>query len=474
MKSKKYMFYFAVILVLIFVLACTNETNVKKTERINVEKTSDEKIITLNMQGHWKGEDLRENYVTETIKEFEIKNSDVKVNLKWNADFPNGRKGSLDATLNQFKTGDIDWDIIWLEPFYYQEIALELGQDWGQKNLVDFETLPGFKETQKDFIINDPQYRNHMNGIITGPYIEGFYQPFFYNKELTEMMGIQIKDKDMTFEDLLGYFKAVHDYNEEHGTNIPILYDSGDYKGGIGYAPSTWNIFQSLFRSEFSDLEELKSTEPSEKKLAVLRKVLGSLEELSKYDPLIEGWENLPWFDTRYYVLENEAVFTAAGASWMYSHWHGIDAKKTAKMVPVEMPMYQEVNHYIGGYNPMFAVSKNSPNVDKATELLMEFATSKDAEKWTRYAKAPSGIKGGISEAGTTSAEVTPFDTFIIYISDKYGGNLYDSKTVDYILGEKYKDITVQFSMSLGAVMDGKMTAEEAYKKILEDMEQFK
>jgi len=154
----------------------------------------------------------------------------------------------------------------------------------------------------------------------------------------------------------------------------------------------------------------------------------------------------------------------------MYSHWHGIDARKSMKMVPVEMPMYQEVNHYIGGYNPMFAVAKDSPVRDEAIELMMAFSTPNTAEKWIRYAKGPTGIKGGISEAGSTSAKTTQFDTFITYITDKYGGNVFDSKTVDYILGEKYKDLTVKFAMHLGAVMDGKATADEAYENILADM----
>lgn len=425
----------------------------------------------INMQGHWKDEDLRENFVLETIKEFEVRNPDLNLNLKWNKDFEGGRKGALNAIVDQIKNGEIKWDIIWLEPFYYQEIASALGdKDWGKKYLVDFEKVTGFADSQKSFILSNPQYRNHMNGILTGPYIEGFYQPFFYNKKLTDMMGISIKEKGMTYNDLLGYFKAVDDYNKKNGTNIPILYESGDYKGGIGYASSTWNIFQSLFRSEFSDLKELENLNYSEEKMVALKKTLYSIEELSKYKPLIKGWKNLNWFETRDYVLNDKAVFTVCGASWMFSHWHGIDADKTKKMVPVEMPVYREVNHYMGGYNPMFAVMKDSPVVKEATDLLMSFSTANSAEKWIRYAKAPSGVKGNISKSGSDSKNADQFDRFITYITNKYGGNIFDSKTVDYILGSKYKDLTLDFTMHLGAVMDGDITAEQAYNLIVSDM----
>ncbi|HLG25109.1 MAG TPA: ABC transporter substrate-binding protein [Candidatus Nanoarchaeia archaeon] len=470
--KKKLLIELAVLLILVVVVVGCRGGEVK-TKRIDVKSSSSGVIKTINMQGHWKGEDLREAFVTETVKESEARNPDVKVNIKWNADFPGGREGALQATIDELKSGKTDWDIIWLEPFYYQEIAEGLSDpNWGKNYLVDFEAVPEFKESQKSFILSDPQFRNHMNGVITGPYIEGFYQPFFYNKDLTDKIGINIKESGMTFDDLLGYFKTIDDYNKAHGTNISILYDSGDYKGGIGYGPSTWNLFQSLFRSEFTSLEDIQDTKHSPQKLAAVKKVLTSLEQLSKYKPLIPGWEELPWFETRYYVLEDKAVFTVAGASWMYSHWHGIDARKTMKMVPVEMPMYQPVNHYIGGYNPMFAVVKDSPLREESVKLMMAFSTPNVAEKWVRYAKGPSGIKGSISQAGSTSNDVTQFDKFITYATDKYGGNIYDSKTVDYVLGEQYKDITLQFTKHLGDVMDGKVTADEAYNQILEDMKQ--
>ena len=331
--KKKLLIELAVLLILVVVVVGCRGGEVK-TKRIDVKSSSSGVIKTINMQGHWKGEDLREAFVTETVKESEARNPDVKVNIKWNADFPGGREGALQATIDELKSGKTDWDIIWLEPFYYQEIAEGLSDpNWGKNYLVDFEAVPEFKESQKSFILSDPQFRNHMNGVITGPYIEGFYQPFFYNKDLTDKIGINIKESGMTFDDLLGYFKTIDDYNKAHGTNISILYDSGDYKGGIGYGPSTWNLFQSLFRSEFTSLEDIQDTKHSPQKLAAVKKVLTSLEQLSKYKPLIPGWEELPWFETRYYVLEDKAVFTVAGASWMYSHWHGIDARKTMKIL---------------------------------------------------------------------------------------------------------------------------------------------
>lgn len=423
------------------------------------------KTITLNMIGHWKGEDKRQNFVTETLQQFEIENPTIKVNLKWNMDFPGGRDGALKAVSDQIKAGTTDWDIIWMEPFNYQPVADVLGdQAWGQKYLVDFEQVAGFTESQKSFIISDPQYRDHMNGMLTGPYIEGFYQPMFYNKEVADMMGLTIKEKDMTYADFLGYVKAVDTYNKAHGTAIAALYESENQPGGGAGGTSTWNLFQNLFRSKLDTLEEVKSLDPSPKKYAAIRSVFDSLQELSQYSPLIKSHAQNDWFTTRGMILDNTALFTDAGASWMYSHWAGIDSSKVMKMYPVEMPAYKQVPVYMGGYNPMFAVMKNSPHKEEAIKLLMAFSTSKSAELWSRYAKAPSGIKGNVSQAGQGTDQ---YDKFITYISDKYGGNIYDSKTVDYVLGKKYVSLTDSFALTITDIIDGKITAAAAYDQII-------
>jgi len=103
----------------------------------------------------------------------------------------------------------------------------------------------------------------------------------------------------------------------------------------------------------------------------------------------------------------------------------------------------------------------------------MEFSKPNTAEKWVRYAKGPSGIKGNITDSGDSSENADQYDRFISYITEEYGGNVYDTKTVDYILGRKYKDISPKFYRHLVSIMKGEITAEEAYALIMADMEAF-
>ena len=79
------------------------------------------------------------------------------------------------------------------------------------KHLVDFGQVPEFKKTQKNFIFDDPIWAAQTGGIIVGPMLEGYCHAIFYNKDVAERVGIEIKDMGMTFDDLLKYVKAVYD-----------------------------------------------------------------------------------------------------------------------------------------------------------------------------------------------------------------------------------------------------------------------
>lgn len=108
------------------------------------------------------------------------------------------------------RTGNLAWDVIWMDPRIYLFVAEELGDpEWGKKYLINFEEVAGFTKTQKPFILEDPIYRNQTGGILVGPHLEGFYWALFYNANVAARIEIEIKPESMTFDDLLGYVKMV-------------------------------------------------------------------------------------------------------------------------------------------------------------------------------------------------------------------------------------------------------------------------
>jgi len=76
---------------------------------------------------------------------------------------------------------------------------------WVTEHIVDFSKVPGFQDSQKDFIVEDPRYRERMGGMLTGPCTEGYMQNMWFNDAVARRVGLKIKEREMTFDDLLGY-----------------------------------------------------------------------------------------------------------------------------------------------------------------------------------------------------------------------------------------------------------------------------
>lgn len=418
----------------------------------------------VNWMGHWMNEDKRETLVLEAAQEFAFLNQDITVNLKFPQEIMGVRSKPLvgEYIANMIRTGNIEWDIIWLDDQIYQYAAEELDDpEWGKRYLVDFEQVAGFQGTQKTFIIADPTYREQTGGILVGPYLEGYYHALFYNADLAAQMGIEIKQQGMSFEDLLGYVKAVQDYNQQNGTDIAAFYEAKDW-------PSLEILFQHLLKSEIEDFAESKANVTSEEKQAAFLKTLQAFEELGKYDPLISSHNENIWFETRGLILEDKALFYVNG-TWMYSHWRQVGGdEKLKKMIPVEMPAFQQTNHYSGGYIPTWAVMKFSPNRENAIKLMMFWSTPKVAEKWIRYTKNPTGIAGhmAIAEEGAD-----PFELFQHRITDQYGPNVQYSANVGYIFGLENQALQSDVEIKIRELLTGQTTAEEAYEQIISQLQ---
>lgn len=436
-----------------------NEGNIHIDSNVPDEK----RYKQVNWMGHWLHEDLRETLVREVAKEFEFENHDIILNLKFPQEIMGVRSKPLVAKhiANMIRSRNIEWDVIWLDDNIYALVAEELNDtEWGKKHLVDFEAIPGFIETQKRFIIDNPIYRSQTGGMIVGPYIEGYLYALWYNKNVAQQLGLTIKNRDMTFDDLIAYAQGVHEYNSHNNIPISLFYEAKDW-------PTLEMVFQRLVKSTFKNYNEAISKVPSVRKREALLKAFQAFEQLGDYHPLIPSHNKNIWFDTRHLVLDDKALFYVGG-TWMYSHWRGLDQNKLDKMVPAELPVFQKVDHSLGGYIPSWAVIKDSPNREAAISLVMYWSRSQVAEKWVRYTKNPTGLRGNLdnAELGTDLYEKFQFD-----IIEKYGSNLDYSADDAYIFGNKSSQSGTRIDQLMRMLLTGKITAEQAYKDIVEQFE---
>ena len=436
----------------------------QKTETFEKKRIS-EKVgkpkIKLNWIGHWLDNHDRETLVREVAKEFSIKYPQIELNLK----FPQSIRGYRSKRdmakmyAEMIRSGNYEWDIIWLDDQSYQYVADELQDpDWGPKYLVDFGQIPGYKDTQKDFIFNDPIWAAQTGGIIVGPMLEGYYHAIFYNKDIADKIGIEIKDMGMTFDDLLGYVKAVDEYKKKTGSDIAAFYESSDWT-------CQEILFQRLLKSEIGDFKKSLEHKGSAEKNAAFKKTLEAFEKLGNYKPLYKKRKKSLWYETRQVPLNDEVLFYVNGL-WMYSQWMSIDEEKSKKMVPAEMPVFKEVDFYQGGYIPVWAVWKDAPQKEEAVEFVKFWSRPQVAEKWVRYTMAPTGVKGHLT---TGTEREHPFAVWQAKITRKYIGNIYYIPSTAYIFGEEEQNALLLDAVKteILKLLDGETTAKKAYKRVL-------
>ena len=423
----------------------------------------------LNWMGHWKGEDTREQLVEEVKKEFEFLHPDIKVNLIYDLDLDAEgeyfKKKVANTIVEMIRTGEITYDVIFLGITVYNYVAEILDDpDWGPKHLLDFSTVPGFLERQKEFIISTPYYKNQTGGIFVGPFIEGLYTCLWYNKKTAYKAGIEVAERGMTTDQFLGYARQLAAYNKANGTKIPLLSFSSFYRPEV--------LFEFIFKTWFNNPESVVELTYSNEKAQAFLDTLLYFEELSKYQPILnEGWRDLPLFPwMKDYLAGNQGIFTAGG-TYYYGHFKGKAPEYMANGIPVEPPIARYANGLVGQYSNVWAVMKNSPHTEAAVELLQLWSEPKIAEKWVDYTKNPTGLKGDLVKVDYKRGKDSNGDMysgFVRDMSEKYHGmpmRYYRSPM--YVFGEDCKISDSEFRESLALILEGKLSARRYFDEVM-------
>jgi ABC-type glycerol-3-phosphate transport system substrate-binding protein len=442
---------FAIILLsLILVFSACSKSVINEKKGFN--KVVDSQQI--NWIGHWKNEGLREQLVKEVANEFEFLHQDIRVNLKFPEEVyfkNNGNDDEIDFIIKAIQSDKPQWDIIRIKDFY-SNISVRLKDpDWGRKYLVDFSEFPDFVDHHQKFLFND-DYKQQNGGITVGPYNEGFFWAVWYNKNVADKMGITIKQFGMTDQDFIGYIKSAYAYNKSHNTQIVPLYEEANWI-------TSENLVLQLFYSSIGSMDELNKKEYDPRKMDKLEEIFKIFEEISNYEPTFKNRSNIFWGKTYDYPLKGKCLFYVQG-SWMYNIWDAIDKEGLQNMVPAELPSIKSSSPcYIGGYKACWAVPKNAPHRDAAIKLMKFWASAAISEKWVRYTKCPTGIKGNLT---ATTFGFDTYENFEYTISKKYVDRMINPVDNRFIFGIKNKDLR----FSIIDIIEKRKTATQAIQEI--------
>jgi len=308
---------------------------------------------------------------------------------------------------------------------------------------VDFDQYEWYHESHIDHVFKVSSIREDYGGIYAGPLISGRNYALWYNEETAKKIGVEIKQTGMTFDDFMGYCKAVYDYNQTATEKITFL---PDYKSNS----QVTDIFNNLVLSEVGSLNNITR----EKVDNAIKKTLSALEDLSAYNPINTDVN----IDKDFvYILNGQILFEEKPSSW-YNQCESEDAEKSLHLVPAELPVFQDSpSFYPGTYQSVWAVFKNAPHKEQAVELMRYFSTNDVAERWLSLTYNPTGLKVKLKSSDFGQNKIETFNT---YIEKKYGENLRMYDLGEVIYGKKKIKIEPE------SVLRGKMSAQKFYQQI--------
>lgn len=432
--------------------ACTNEM----TETLNFKPLQQEKTTaSINFVGHWLNEGQRENFVRNLAREYEFKNQHVKINLKFPEEIYYNqldRKSNEKFTAKVIADGLKDWDILRINGEYREVYDILGDPDWAKKHLVDFSSIPEFREGTLPELLKGSAAAD-WNGIIPGPLVEGQYWALWCNRNVAKKVGINVKQFGMNFDDFAGYLRAVKAYNDRNPNDkVKAIFESYVWE-------TTQALAISLYASLMDSPEEFMSGKITEKRLRAWEKTLQALETIAQFEPIDPSWRSTEWTETQKDFLDEQYLFYING-SWMYNIWSGIDEGLTMNCMPTELPAFKPHVIYPAAYQVTWGVPKNAPNRDEAVKFLLAMNTPDIADMWNRYTKCPTGIKGDL--AGTSFGG-DQFEQFANHVQTNYGTNIYRYyESSAWMLDAAHATSENYFRQ----VIEGQITAAEAMRRI--------
>lgn len=410
----------------------------------------------VNFIGQWLNEGDREFLVRNLARDYEFKNQDIHINLKFPEEVYYKREDNNTSNqrwvAEQVQKEVGEWDILRINNDFEGILAQIKDPQWAKKYLVDLSNYDEIKKNTLPELLSD-SIKRKWNGIIPGPFIEGQYWSMWCNKTLAEKIGIKVKPFGVTFEDFESYCAAAYKYNLSHPTEaITTIFEAGDWQTLSSFTTQLYNTVLNDDEAFFSDI-------PSQKKLNAWFETLRLLERLAKYKPLAKDWKSVAWGKTMGIMLEDKFLFYPNG-SWMYNIWKQRGANKVTDIFPTEYASVNPPKSYPGGYVIMWAIPKNAPHKEEAIKFLLSFSTPSFSELWVRTTKCPTGVTGNLTkiEFGDDA-----FETFTSTIQKNYGIRLY---TQDAGSARQYGLINIDVPSYNHEVITGELTADEAIRLI--------
>lgn len=286
---------------------------------------------------------------------------------------------------------------------------------------------------------------------MVGPYIEGEYTVLWLNRDLAATLGLSLPERRATWDDLVRVAEGLQQARAAGRTSAYLLSESGDWL-------TSQYLFQALVFSRLGSVTEALRSDRSQTRIAAVREAVEAFARLGHCQPLLPEHRQALWIDTRRLPLDDRVLCFVAG-TWMYSHWRGMDPKRMQRMVPIQLPVLQPVDHALGGYIPTWAVLQRAPGRAAGIALLRHWASRDVAERWVAYTKNPTGLRGDLQRLAGGS---DPFERFMLDMETTVGSRVGRAANPSYALGLAGAGQAAAFDAVLRDLLEGGIDVDGA------------
>lgn len=444
----KTLFALSTISLLMILSACQIEKNKLETQKISDKNISIKETTpkdTINWICIWSNRKSKRQFIEDVCQEYMFLNQDQHINLRFDKEVDptyNRLPAMAESLAVQINEGRCNEDIVIHGWSYYIYDRVSNNPNWVADNLVDFENIPGYKESLAEGIYGNELYTLNTKGQYIGPFIEGQLSCLFYNKELADKIGLEIPQFNLTIDEFLEYMQAVKRYNEQTGSSINFI------------IIERMEFFNFLFSTALNYNPADKANYTLSQKKEALLTALNLLQKI--------GSANITHSNVAADFLHYDNYLFADGETWTYNKYVAQDSLKSRRIVPIEFPSINKPFVYSGGYEMHFGVLKNSPQKENAINLLMYLASTDNAENWVQTTKNPTGMKRHFKADGVSSDY---FDIFITHIQEKYKGNI-----GNIFVREVFNHDNI-ISIDYKSVYNGTKSPEEVFDEIMAQLE---
>jgi ABC-type glycerol-3-phosphate transport system substrate-binding protein len=327
--------------------------------------------------------DWTRRFIEEHLETFQYKYNDIKFVI-----IPEQSSGEEEAELivNSIQSQNFPRAVVRFNNDVYLRVAAKLNNpNWHTEHLINFIEDPAFVAAHKPAAVDHILTQKAYSGFLPGCILEGRINCIWVNEALAHKIGVDLPGPEFSDVELLDTARKLDEYNRTHANKIYLLH--GKTKGARVH-----KLFSSLYLSLLCDANGQLFHHDQRACENALKRTLEILNTIAvPKDEYIKDAAN----DEALFM--NDQLLFYIGFTTDIARFSEQQNKAWLRNIkPLSLCTTGPFNYSSGYFSTLWAVLKNAPHSERASQFMQNLARPEVASEWTRKTKSATGIAGSL------------------------------------------------------------------------------